>query len=391
MSELIEEQENLTHRSISPDPIETKRSITPESEEQQPEQQEQQQDDEIFQRDQSPVNVEQKEKETTATDSSSSTTQERSISPNLIDLTASPSLEQQQQKAELSESVSSEPIVEQEKQTTLNDSIENERFSTPEPVRTETPISTETSSTPQPIIEQQEEKVVIQEKKVAEKQVEKEEPKKIDEPKQEESQQKQQQQPQEQQPIDDRSSSPCELDQTSGKSSPPAVEIQIPSTPSLDQKDEEVSKLTAQGTRVPWVDDSASNACQKCNIDFNWYRRRHHCRNCGALVCYECSGNQAELPAASGYTGKVRVCNPCFKSLKPVTPSVENVAASTQTPAPVAQEAPTTTTETKPIEQTKPTEQKPADVATSTSEPQTVQPVQPVQPTPAKSFWSGWF
>ena len=38
-----------------------------------------------------------------------------------------------------------------------------------------------------------------------------------------------------------------------------------------------------------WVDDSDALYCANCDSTFNFLRRRHHCRVCGNIFCYECS------------------------------------------------------------------------------------------------------
>lgn len=37
-----------------------------------------------------------------------------------------------------------------------------------------------------------------------------------------------------------------------------------------------------------WVDDNSVDNCYKCNQKFTWYYRRHHCRGCGRVFCYDC-------------------------------------------------------------------------------------------------------
>ncbi|EQC29993.1 hypothetical protein SDRG_12273 [Saprolegnia diclina VS20] len=41
--------------------------------------------------------------------------------------------------------------------------------------------------------------------------------------------------------------------------------------------------------RDQWVHDQARSNCQCCGKGFKFYRRRHHCRVCGDLVCSKCS------------------------------------------------------------------------------------------------------
>ena len=59
-----------------------------------------------------------------------------------------------------------------------------------------------------------------------------------------------------------------------------------------------------------WTPDDACNSCQLCTKAFTWARRRHHCRNCGDLVCGLCSSTFVPLPAL-GYRGRKRVCDAC--------------------------------------------------------------------------------
>jgi len=86
---------------------------------------------------------------------------------------------------------------------------------------------------------------------------------------------------------------------------------------------------------LSWTPDTASDHCLLCGIEFTLFRRRHHCRLCGALVCGSCSGNslpttanrgghevgqlspqvppRALSPARGGGVGvMVRACDQCF-------------------------------------------------------------------------------
>jgi hypothetical protein len=63
---------------------------------------------------------------------------------------------------------------------------------------------------------------------------------------------------------------------------------------------------------VNWQLDKDSAKCAVCSVNFTLTNRRHHCRNCGKVVCSFCSpkGNFASLPQL-GYPQKVRICDRC--------------------------------------------------------------------------------
>lgn len=63
-----------------------------------------------------------------------------------------------------------------------------------------------------------------------------------------------------------------------------------------------------------WVPDSDAPRCMSCEIQFNPFRRRHHCRRCGHVVCHLCSKNTAIL-AWDPVRLPVRVCDTCFSNL----------------------------------------------------------------------------
>lgn len=45
-----------------------------------------------------------------------------------------------------------------------------------------------------------------------------------------------------------------------------------------------------------WVDDYMVNECYSCNAHFSFYNRKHHCRMCGRIFCYNCSNIFRFLP-----------------------------------------------------------------------------------------------
>jgi hypothetical protein len=65
--------------------------------------------------------------------------------------------------------------------------------------------------------------------------------------------------------------------------------------------------------RRPWMADEKVNKCLRCSIEFGWFTRKHHCRECGNIFCDTCSQYRAR---ASGYTESERVCHQCWTNIK---------------------------------------------------------------------------
>ncbi|KAJ0400668.1 hypothetical protein P43SY_005441 [Pythium insidiosum] len=75
-----------------------------------------------------------------------------------------------------------------------------------------------------------------------------------------------------------------------------------------------------------WVSDHDRIACNVCSRAFGTFRRKHHCRMCGEVVCSGCTLHKNALLATIGYT-RVRVCITCIfshaqtqKSVRPFSP-----------------------------------------------------------------------
>lgn len=76
-------------------------------------------------------------------------------------------------------------------------------------------------------------------------------------------------------------------------------------------------------SRYPrWQPDSERTSCNRCNKEFGFFRRRHHCRQCGLLFCSECSSKTKKLsfPAHENPAGlresvgkALRVCDACWR------------------------------------------------------------------------------
>ena len=69
---------------------------------------------------------------------------------------------------------------------------------------------------------------------------------------------------------------------------------------------------TATNNVPDWVQDEAAPCCFLCSRYFKWYRRRHHCRACGQVICDACSVRRSLR--AAGFNNPVRVCIACADS-----------------------------------------------------------------------------
>ncbi|KAG2469846.1 pleckstrin homology domain-containing family F member 2-like [Polypterus senegalus] len=63
-----------------------------------------------------------------------------------------------------------------------------------------------------------------------------------------------------------------------------------------------------------WIPDRASEICMRCTDKFTVTQRRHHCRQCGFIVCNACSKCRFLIPTIS--SSPVRVCILCFNNLQ---------------------------------------------------------------------------
>ncbi|CAI9744129.1 8-like isoform X2 [Octopus vulgaris] len=63
--------------------------------------------------------------------------------------------------------------------------------------------------------------------------------------------------------------------------------------------------------KAKWIPDEEADCCFICRERFNQVRRRHHCRQCGKIVCKTCSKNKIFLPQL-GLEKQEKVCSNCF-------------------------------------------------------------------------------
>jgi len=74
---------------------------------------------------------------------------------------------------------------------------------------------------------------------------------------------------------------------------------------------------------LPPLENAANvTVCPLCTRAFTFFHRKHHCRNCGRVVCDPCSNQKRKLQKLGTDSKPVRVCNSCLNS------SVEDVMLS---------------------------------------------------------------
>ena len=100
-------------------------------------------------------------------------------------------------------------------------------------------------------------------------------------------------------------------------------------TDDLSHKNKTVKKVEQQHI-YDWVDDSKVTQCYSCETDFTFFTRKHHCRYCGKIFCYACSGNYIVIPNEykliektfnnwgffSNFSKKERVCDKCHEIIE---------------------------------------------------------------------------
>ena len=62
---------------------------------------------------------------------------------------------------------------------------------------------------------------------------------------------------------------------------------------------------------VEWLNDNLCNKCCRCDTNFTFFRRKHHCRICGYIFCYKCIQNK-EITV----NYETKVCLLCIKKEK---------------------------------------------------------------------------
>ncbi|KAG5452540.1 Pleckstrin y domain-containing F member 2 [Clonorchis sinensis] len=85
-----------------------------------------------------------------------------------------------------------------------------------------------------------------------------------------------------------------------------------------------------------WIPDAEASHCMVCrNTEFTLVHRRHHCRNCGKVVCHKCSSYRWMLPYQG--SSRVRICSECHSELQTQSQQLMNRTIENEPPGPAAE------------------------------------------------------
>lgn len=75
-----------------------------------------------------------------------------------------------------------------------------------------------------------------------------------------------------------------------------AYSIYINNEEPSQKAEEETSTVLFHSKIKKWVSDDLVENCHNCNKQFSVLVRKHHCRSCGHIYCYDCANNFAPFP-----------------------------------------------------------------------------------------------
>lgn len=84
---------------------------------------------------------------------------------------------------------------------------------------------------------------------------------------------------------------------------------ELTSEKDFESNHEELGKVAPR-----WIKDDEVTMCMQCTANFTAFRRRHHCRSCGIVICGKCSSKKVALPYDNNRCN--RVCDKCYGILK---------------------------------------------------------------------------
>lgn len=93
-----------------------------------------------------------------------------------------------------------------------------------------------------------------------------------------------------------RSLSPTTVLSSPGHTQTMAYSIYINDAQPSKKAEEETSTVLFHSKIKKWVSDDLVENCHKCQQQFSVLVRKHHCRSCGHIYCYNCANNYVQFP-----------------------------------------------------------------------------------------------
>ncbi|GBB97882.1 hypothetical protein RclHR1_00310010 [Rhizophagus clarus] len=94
--------------------------------------------------------------------------------------------------------------------------------------------------------------------------------------------------------------------------------LKIDNNEKLERKDSYKKRIVENYHAPVWIPDSKADRCMNCSEEFTIFRRKHHCRACGKVVCHACSTRNFVIPGTSERDDQLaRACDPCFFTMFP--------------------------------------------------------------------------
>lgn len=103
--------------------------------------------------------------------------------------------------------------------------------------------------------------------------------------------------------------------------------LKIDNNEKLERKDLYKKRIVENYHAPVWIPDSKADRCMNCSEEFTIFRRKHHCRACGKVVCHACSTRNFVIPGTvERYDQLARACDPCFFTMFPDAVRDEDLA-----------------------------------------------------------------
>ncbi|CAG8488388.1 3451_t:CDS:10 [Diversispora eburnea] len=94
--------------------------------------------------------------------------------------------------------------------------------------------------------------------------------------------------------------------------------LRIDGTVQLKRKDSHQKRIVESYLAPIWIPDSKADKCMNCSEEFTIFKRKHHCRACGKVVCHDCSTRNFTIPGTSEREDQLaRACDACFFTMFP--------------------------------------------------------------------------